>query len=198
MFWQFRLEMRLFGDIFKQCVFHATNLSRRTIRCLRHIHKFWSSNFSSRENAKVNKLCPTAYYQSRAAAKLDFHFLLTLAAAWTNKANIVAADNIGILCKKNVGDSGILLCPFSSLRLYISFCFAESEIAFLSRLQIAILVSWVEFHVFWKCCWFRSFQFEPYLVPKIGSKMNAKKNIFNLPSRRTLTGFTILLVKKFF
>ena len=39
-FWQFRLEMRLFGDIFKQCVFHATNLSRRTIRCLRHIHKF--------------------------------------------------------------------------------------------------------------------------------------------------------------
>ena len=100
MFWQFRLEMRLFGDIFKQCVFHATNLSRRTIRCLRHIHKFWSSNFSSRENAKVNKLCPTAYYQSRAAAKLDFHFLLTLAAAWTNKANIVAADNIGILCKK--------------------------------------------------------------------------------------------------
>ena len=167
--------MRLFWDIFKQCVFHATNLSRRTIRCLRHIHKFWSSNFSSRENAKVNKLCPTAYYQSRAAAKLDFHFLLTLAAAWTNKANIVAADNIGILCKKkNVGDSGILLCPFSSLRLYISFCFAESEIAFLSRLQIAILVSWVEFHVFWKCCWFRS-NLNLTWYQKLGQKWTQKK-----------------------
>ena len=118
--------------------------------------------------------CPTAYYQSRAAAKLDFHFLLTLAAAWTNKANIVAADNIGILCKKNVGDSGILLCPFSSLRLYISFCFAESEIAFLSRLQIAILVSWVEFHVFWKCCWFRS-NLNLTRYQKLGQKWTQKK-----------------------
>ena len=85
------------------------------------------------------------------------------------------ADNIGILCKKkNVGDSGILLCPFSSLRLYISFCFAESEIAFLSRLQIAILVSWVEFHVFWKCCWFRS-NLNLTRYQKLGQKWTQKK-----------------------
>ena len=72
-------KMRLFWWLFNYCViiFHATNLCRRTIRCLGHIHKFWSSNFSSRENAKVNKLCPTAK-QGRSPAKLDFHFLLTL------------------------------------------------------------------------------------------------------------------------
>ena len=74
-----RTKWDLFWWLFNYCViiFHATNLCRRTIRCLGHIHKFWSSNFSSRENAKVNKLCPTAK-QGRSPAKLDFHFLLTL------------------------------------------------------------------------------------------------------------------------
>ena len=135
-------KMRLFWWLFNYCViiFHATNLCRRTIRCLGHIHKFWSSNFSSRENAKVNKLCPTAK-QGRSPAKLDFHFLLTLPRQ-IKPIGAAAQTTLEFLQKKGRRHTFIMSVFDSALKL-LFFCFAENEIALFfagspARLQIAI------------------------------------------------------------
>ena len=150
-------KMRLFWRLFNYCViiFHATNLCRRTIRCLGHIHKFWSSNFSSRENAKVNKLCPTAK-QGRSPAKLDFHFLLTLPRQ-IKPIGAAAQTTLEFLQKKGRRHTFIMSVFDSALKL-LFFCFAENEIALFSRAcrpdsRLQFSKTWVEFHVFQNCNW---------------------------------------------
>ena len=150
-------KMRLFWWLFNYCViiFHATNLCRRTIRCLGHIHKFWSSNFSSRENAKVNKLCPTAK-QGRSPAKLDFHFLLTLPRQ-IKPIGAAAQTTLEFLQKKV--DGILLLCPSSTPPWnYFFFVLPKMKLLFFSRARrpdsrLQFSKAWVEFHVFQNRNW---------------------------------------------